>query len=141
MKFRILIHKRAYGFLKDLKSEEKQRIVIKLKQLEDSQGFDLTLLRLQAKRTPTYYELAITKRYSKFMSENSLAKFKARATRHDFTGGGRLCQIWLQAPVGIVHIFCQRYTPYGTEKLYRTPCLNHTFEISSKTFGFKFRLN
>ena len=87
MKFRVLIHKRAYEFLKDLKPEEKQRIVIKLKQLEDSPGFDLTLLRLQAKRTPTYYELAITKRYSKFTSENSLAKFKARATRHDFTGG------------------------------------------------------
>jgi len=40
MKFRVLIHKRAYEFLKDLKPEEKQRIVIKLKQLEDSPGFD-----------------------------------------------------------------------------------------------------
>jgi len=57
MKFRILIHKKAYEFLKDLKSEERQRIVDKLKRLEDSRQLDLTLLRLQAKQTPSDYAM------------------------------------------------------------------------------------
>jgi len=35
MKFRVLLHKRADEFLKGLKSEDRQRIVDKLKQLED----------------------------------------------------------------------------------------------------------
>jgi mRNA-degrading endonuclease RelE of RelBE toxin-antitoxin system len=35
MKFRVLIHKKADEFLKGLKSEDKQRIVDKLNQLED----------------------------------------------------------------------------------------------------------
>jgi len=35
MKFRILLHKRADKFLGELKSEERKRIVDKLKQLEE----------------------------------------------------------------------------------------------------------
>ena len=35
MKFRVLVHKRADKFLGELKSEERKRIVDKLKQLED----------------------------------------------------------------------------------------------------------
>jgi mRNA interferase RelE/StbE len=46
MKFRVLIHKRAYEFLKDLKSEEKQRIVDKLKQLEDFPAVRLGIVKI-----------------------------------------------------------------------------------------------
>jgi len=35
MKFRILLHKRADKFLKELKPEERKRIVDNLKQLEE----------------------------------------------------------------------------------------------------------
>jgi mRNA-degrading endonuclease RelE of RelBE toxin-antitoxin system len=46
MKFRILIHKRAYEFLKGLKPEEKQRIVDKLKQLEDFPTVRLDIIKI-----------------------------------------------------------------------------------------------
>ena len=35
MKFKVFLHKKADNFLKELKPEEKKRIVDKLKQLED----------------------------------------------------------------------------------------------------------
>jgi len=41
MKFKVFLHKKADNFLKELKPEEKKRIVDKLKQLED---FPLTRL-------------------------------------------------------------------------------------------------
>jgi len=53
MKFRSLIHKRAYESLKDLKPEEKQRIVIKLKQLEDFPRVRLEIVKI-AGETDTY---------------------------------------------------------------------------------------
>ena len=53
MKFRILIHKRAYEFLKDLKPEEKQRIVDKLKQLEDFPTVRLDIVKI-AGETDTF---------------------------------------------------------------------------------------
>jgi mRNA interferase RelE/StbE len=46
MKFRILIHKRAYDFLKGLKPEDKQRIVDKLKQLEDFPTVGLDIVKI-----------------------------------------------------------------------------------------------
>jgi mRNA-degrading endonuclease RelE of RelBE toxin-antitoxin system len=46
MKFRILIHKKAYEFLKDLKLEDKQRIVDKLKQLEDFPAVKLDITKI-----------------------------------------------------------------------------------------------
>jgi len=46
MKFRILIHKRAYDFLKGLKPEDKQRIVDKLKQLEDFPAVGLDIVKI-----------------------------------------------------------------------------------------------
>ena len=49
----ILIHKRAYEFLKDLKSEEKQRIVDKLKQLEDFPAVRLDIVKI-AGETDTF---------------------------------------------------------------------------------------
>jgi mRNA-degrading endonuclease RelE of RelBE toxin-antitoxin system len=58
MKFRVFLHKRADEFLKGLKSEDRQRIVDKLKQLEMFQRLGLTSLRL----------LAI-ERYSRFTSK------------------------------------------------------------------------
>jgi len=53
MKFRILIHKRAYEFLKGLKSEEKQRIVDKLKQFEDFPAVRLDIVKI-AGETDTF---------------------------------------------------------------------------------------
>jgi len=53
MKFRILIHKRAYEFLKGLKPEEKQRIVDKLKQLEDFLTVRLDIVKI-AGETDTF---------------------------------------------------------------------------------------
>jgi mRNA interferase RelE/StbE len=46
MKFRVLIHKRAYDFLKGLKPEDKQRIVDKLKQLEDFPAVRLDIVKI-----------------------------------------------------------------------------------------------
>jgi mRNA interferase RelE/StbE len=46
MKFRVLIHKRADEFLKGLKSEDKQRIVDKLKQLEDFPAVRLDIVKI-----------------------------------------------------------------------------------------------
>jgi mRNA-degrading endonuclease RelE of RelBE toxin-antitoxin system len=53
MKFRILIHKKAYEFLKDLKSEERQRIVDKLKRLEDFPTVRLHIVKI-AGETDTF---------------------------------------------------------------------------------------
>jgi mRNA interferase RelE/StbE len=53
MKFRILIHKKAYEFLKDLKSEERQRIVDKLKRLEDFPTVRLDIVKI-AGETDTF---------------------------------------------------------------------------------------
>jgi mRNA interferase RelE/StbE len=46
MKFRIFLHKRAYDFLKGLKPEDKQRIVDKLKQLEDFPTVRLDMVKI-----------------------------------------------------------------------------------------------
>ena len=43
MKFKILLHKKADKFLKELKPEEKKRIIDKLRQLED---FPVTRLEI-----------------------------------------------------------------------------------------------
>jgi mRNA-degrading endonuclease RelE of RelBE toxin-antitoxin system len=53
MKFRILIHKKAYEFLKDLKSEERQRIIDKLKRLEDFPTVRLHIVKI-AGETDTF---------------------------------------------------------------------------------------
>jgi len=46
MKFRILLHKRADKFLGELKSEERKRIVDKLKQLEDFPAARLDIVKI-----------------------------------------------------------------------------------------------
>jgi mRNA interferase RelE/StbE len=46
MKFRILLHKRADKFLRELKSEERKRIVDKLKQLEDFPAARLDIVKI-----------------------------------------------------------------------------------------------
>jgi len=46
MKFRILLHRRAYEFLRDLKSDEKQHIIDKLKQLEDFPAVRLDIVKI-----------------------------------------------------------------------------------------------
>jgi mRNA-degrading endonuclease RelE of RelBE toxin-antitoxin system len=65
MKFRVLIHKRAYEFLKDLKSEEKQRIVDKLKQLEDFPAVRLDIVKIAGETDPSDYALENIEPYSK----------------------------------------------------------------------------
>jgi mRNA interferase RelE/StbE len=46
MKFRVLIHKRAYDFLKSLEIEDRQRIIDKLKQLEDFPAVRLDIIKI-----------------------------------------------------------------------------------------------
>ena len=46
MKFRVLIHKRAYDFLKSLDIEDRQRIIDKLKQLEDFPAVRLDIIKI-----------------------------------------------------------------------------------------------
>ena len=46
MKFRVLVHKRADKFLGELKSEERKRIVDKLKQLEDFPAARLDIVKI-----------------------------------------------------------------------------------------------
>ena len=46
MKFRVLVHKRADKFLRELKSEERKRIVDKLKQLEDFPAARLDIVKI-----------------------------------------------------------------------------------------------
>ena len=46
MKFRVLLHKKADDFLKSLKPEDKQRIVDKLKQLEDFPAVRLDIAKI-----------------------------------------------------------------------------------------------
>jgi mRNA interferase RelE/StbE len=53
MRFRILLHKRAYEFLKGLKSDERQHIIDKLKQLEDFPVVRLDIVKI-AGETDTF---------------------------------------------------------------------------------------
>jgi len=46
MKFRVLLHKRADKFLKELKPGKKKRIVDKLKQLEDFPAARLDIVKI-----------------------------------------------------------------------------------------------
>ena len=46
MKFRVLIHKKADEFLKRISLEDKQRIVDKLKQLEDFPAVKLDIVKI-----------------------------------------------------------------------------------------------
>ncbi|MCL6578678.1 MAG: type II toxin-antitoxin system RelE/ParE family toxin [Candidatus Bathyarchaeota archaeon] len=46
MKFRVLLHKRADEFLKGLRLEDKQRIIDKLKQLEDFPAVRLDIVKI-----------------------------------------------------------------------------------------------
>ncbi len=55
MKFRVLLHKRADEFLKRISLEDKQRIVDKLKQLEDFPTVKLDIVKSQARQTPSGY--------------------------------------------------------------------------------------
>jgi mRNA-degrading endonuclease RelE of RelBE toxin-antitoxin system len=45
MRFRILLHRRAYDFLKDLRAEDRQRIIDKLRQLEDFPSVRLDVVK------------------------------------------------------------------------------------------------
>ncbi|MEM3551073.1 MAG: type II toxin-antitoxin system RelE/ParE family toxin [Candidatus Bathyarchaeia archaeon] len=46
MKFRVLLYKKAYEFLKRMSLEDKQRIVDKLKQLEDFPTVKLDIVKI-----------------------------------------------------------------------------------------------
>ena len=46
MKFRVLIHKRVYDFLKSLEIEDRQRIIDKLKLLEDFPAVRLDIVKI-----------------------------------------------------------------------------------------------
>ena len=46
MKFRVLLYKEAYGFLRELKHEDRQRIVDKLKQLEDFPAVKIDIVKI-----------------------------------------------------------------------------------------------
>jgi mRNA interferase RelE/StbE len=46
MRFRVLIHKRAYDFLKSLEIEDRQRIIDKVKQLEDFPAVRLDIVKI-----------------------------------------------------------------------------------------------
>ena len=46
MRFRILLHRRAYDFLKDLRPEDRQRIIDKLRQLEDFPSVRLDVVKV-----------------------------------------------------------------------------------------------
>ena len=46
MKFRVLIHKRACDFLKSLEIEDRQRMIDKLKQLEDFPAARLDIVKI-----------------------------------------------------------------------------------------------
>ncbi len=49
MKFRILLHRKANEFLKELGLKDKQRIIDKLKQLEDFPKIRLDIVKVVAK--------------------------------------------------------------------------------------------
>jgi mRNA interferase RelE/StbE len=46
MRFRILLHRRAYDFLKGLRSEDRQRIIDKLRQLENFPSVRLDVVKV-----------------------------------------------------------------------------------------------
>jgi len=46
MKFRVLLRKKAYKFLRELRPEEKERIVGKLRQLEDFPAAKLDIVKI-----------------------------------------------------------------------------------------------
>jgi len=46
MRFKILLHRRAYEFLRDLKSDERQRIIDELKQLEYFPAVRLDIVKI-----------------------------------------------------------------------------------------------
>jgi mRNA-degrading endonuclease RelE of RelBE toxin-antitoxin system len=46
MRFKILLHRRTYEFLRDLKSDERQRIIDELKQLEDFPAVRLDIVKI-----------------------------------------------------------------------------------------------
>jgi mRNA interferase RelE/StbE len=46
MRFRILLHRRAYDFLKGLRPEDRQRIIDKLRQLEDFPSVRLDVVKV-----------------------------------------------------------------------------------------------
>jgi len=55
MKFRVLIHKRAYDFLKSLEIEDRQRMIDKLKQLEDFPAARLDIVKIAGEADPSGY--------------------------------------------------------------------------------------
>ncbi len=46
MKFKVLLHRKAFEFLEELKPNEKQRITERLKQLEDFPNVKLDLVKI-----------------------------------------------------------------------------------------------
>jgi len=46
MRFKILLHRRAFEFLRDLKSDERQRIIDELKQLEYFPAVRLDIVKI-----------------------------------------------------------------------------------------------
>jgi len=68
MKFRILLHRRAYEFLRDLKSDEKQHIIDKLKQLEDFPAVRLDIVKIAGEADTFRLRVGNIEHYLRFMS-------------------------------------------------------------------------
>jgi mRNA-degrading endonuclease RelE of RelBE toxin-antitoxin system len=67
MRLRILLHRRAYDFLKGLRSEDRQRLIDKLRQLEDFPSVRLDVVKV-AGEADTFKLRVGNYRASRFMS-------------------------------------------------------------------------
>lgn len=69
MKFKILIHKKADDFLKELRQEERQRITAKLKELEEFPTVKLDIVKIAGEAKPSDCEYETIEHYSKSMNK------------------------------------------------------------------------
>ena len=69
MKFKVLLHKKADKFLRELKPEEKKRIIDKLRQLEDFPATRLEIVKIAGEENTLGYAWEIIERYSKSTSK------------------------------------------------------------------------
>ena len=67
MRLRILLHRRAYDFLKDLRLEDRQRLIDKLRQREDFPSVRLDVVKV-AGEADTFKLRVGNYRASRFMS-------------------------------------------------------------------------
>jgi mRNA-degrading endonuclease RelE of RelBE toxin-antitoxin system len=68
MRFRILLHRRAYDFLKGLRPEDRQRIIDKPRQLEDSPSVRLDVVKVAGEADTFRLRVGSYRALSRFMS-------------------------------------------------------------------------